>query len=174
MDRRLTMSASLPFLLATCVFLLDRVTKMAIESRVSMWETIVLIPGVLNIVYTRNRGAAFGILSDAPDGLREFLLIGVSLAVMGLIIWMLIQAVRGATPSTGWTRIALGLVLGGAAGNLYDRIVSGSVTDFIQVFIGSYEWPSFNVADSAITVGAVLLGLDMLRSRGERKQHGAA
>jgi signal peptidase II len=113
-------------------------------------------------------------LSDAPDGLREFLLIGVSLAVMGLIIWMLIQAVRGATPSTGWTRIALGLVLGGAAGNLYDRIVSGSVTDFIQVFIGSYEWPSFNVADSAITVGAVLLGLDMLRSRGERKQHGAA
>jgi signal peptidase II len=70
------------------------------------------------------------------------------------------------------TLVALGLVLGGAAGNLFDRVASGSVTDFIQVFIGSYEWPSFNVADSAITVGALLLGWDMIRAR-ERKQHGA-
>ena len=167
------MFAWMPFWLAAAVFILDRLTKMAIESRVSVWETIVVIPGVLNIVYTRNRGAAFGILSNAPDGIRELLLIGVSLAVMGMICWMLIQAIRGATPSTVWLRIALGLVLGGAAGNLFDRIVSGSVTDFSQVFIGSYEWPSFNVADSAITVGAVLLIIDMLRARSERKAQGA-
>jgi signal peptidase II len=166
MDRRVRMPVWVPFLLAGIVFALDRVTKLAIEARVSMWETIVLIPGVLNLVYTRNRGAAFGIFADAPDGLREFLLIGVSVAVMGLIVWMMLQT--GAAPVT---LAALGLLLGGAAGNLYDRVVAGSVTDFIQVFIGSYEWPSFNIADSAITVGAVLLGLDMLRSR-ERKQHG--
>lgn len=157
----------LPFLLAGAIMLLDRVTKMAIEARVSMWDTIVLIPGVLNIVYTRNRGAAFGIFADAPDGWREFFLIGVSIAVMGLIVWMIVQS--GGSPKS--TLLGLGLVLGGAAGNLYDRMASGSVTDFIQVFIGSYEWPSFNVADSAITVGAILLGWDMIRTR-ERKQHG--
>lgn len=158
----------LPFLLAASVFVLDRVTKLAIEARVSMWDTIVLIPGVLNIVYTRNRGAAFGIFANAPDGWRQLLLIGVSLAVMGLIVWMIWQSRGGpALPL-----VALGLVLGGAAGNLFDRVASGSVTDFIQVFLGSYEWPSFNVADSAITVGALLLGWDMIRAR-ERKQHGA-
>lgn len=167
MDRRLTMPLWMPFLLTAAVFVLDRITKLAIEARVSMWETVVLIPGVLNIVYTRNRGAAFGIFANAPDGWREFFLIGVSLAVMGLIVWMILQS-RSA-PAT--TLVALGLVLGGAAGNLYDRVASGSVTDFIQVFIGSYEWPSFNVADSAITVGAILLGWDMIRSR-ESKQHG--
>lgn len=159
----------LPFLLAALVFVLDRMTKLAIEAQVSMWDTIVLIPGVLNIVYTRNRGAAFGIFANAPDGWREFLLIGVSLVVMGMIVWMMLQSRGG----PAMTAVALGLVLGGAAGNLYDRIAVGSVTDFIQVFIGSYEWPSFNVADSAITVGAVLLGWDMIRSR-QRKQHGAA
>jgi signal peptidase II len=161
MDRRLTMPVWVPFLIAACVFLLDRLTKLAIEARVSMWETIVLIPGVLNIVYTRNRGAAFGIFANAPDGWREFFLIGVSVAVMGMIVWMIVHS-RGAAART---LTALGLVLGGAAGNLYDRAVSGSVTDFIQVFLGAYEWPSFNVADSAITAGAVLLGWDILRTR---------
>jgi signal peptidase II len=162
------MPVRLPFLLAALVFVFDRATKLAIEARVSMWDTIVLIPGVLNIVYTRNRGAAFGMFANAPDGWRQFLLIGVSLAVMGLIVGMIWQSRGG----PALTLVALGLVLGGAAGNLFDRVASGSVTDFIQVFIGSYEWPSFNVADSAITVGALLLGWDMIRAR-ERKQHGA-
>lgn len=165
--------AWMPFAIALLVFILDRITKAAIEAKVSVWETIEIVPGVLNIVYTRNRGAAFGMFSNAPDGVREFVLIGVSLVVMGMICWMLVQAVRGATPSTPALRIALSLVLGGAAGNLFDRAVSGSVTDFVQVFIGSYEWPSFNVADSAITVGAILLIVDMLRTRSESKAQGA-
>ncbi len=159
----------IPFAAAAIVFALDRVTKMLIEAKVSMWDTHAVIPGIVNIVHTRNRGAAFGILSDAPEGVRQLLLIGVSTVVMAMIAWMLVSAVRGTSPSTPGLRIALGLILGGAAGNLWDRIASGSVTDFIQVFLGSYEWPSFNVADSAITVGASLLLLDILRSGRERK-----
>ncbi len=159
------MSGRLALFVASAVILLDRVTKIAIERSVTVWDTHPVIPGVLNIVHTRNRGAAFGILGDAPDGIREFLLVGVSIVVTLLVAWMLLQAVRGATASTGLLRLALSLIIGGAIGNLYDRITRGSVTDFIQVFIGSYEWPSFNVADSAISIGAVLLIADMLRAR---------
>jgi signal peptidase II len=147
----------LPFLWAGLIVALDRVTKVLIEQKVALWDTIPVIPGILNIVYTRNRGAAFGLLNDAPELLRKVLLIGVSLVILAYIVRML------------WTqsesRVALTLVLGGAVGNLYDRIVYGSVTDFIQVFLGSYEWPSFNVADSAICLGAGLLALEIFRPR---------
>jgi signal peptidase II len=85
-------------------------------------------------------------------------LVGGSLLILLMIAWMLW---RDQTPG----RWALALILGGAAGNLYDRILIGSVTDFIQVFLGSYEWPSFNVADSAICIGAGLIALDLLKGR---------
>lgn len=122
-----------------------------------MWDTHPVIPGVFNIVYTRNPGAAFGLLKDAPEFVRTIVLIGISTVILGVIAWMLWKESTGRWP--------LALIFGGAAGNLYDRLVYGSVTDFIQVFIGSYEWPSFNIADSAITIGAVLLALDMLKTR---------
>lgn len=143
------------------VIALDRTTKIYVERNVSFWDTHVVIPDVFNIVHTQNRGAAFGILADAPDLVRGVVLIGLSLVVLVFIARQL------------WTcretsmQVALALVLAGAAGNLYDRIVRGSVTDFLQVFLGSYEWPSFNVADSAICVGACLLALDLLRPRRE-------
>ena len=149
---------------AGLIVALDRITKVVIEQKVALWDTIPVIPGILNIVYTRNRGAAFGLLNDAPEYLRKFLLIGVSLVILGYIVRML------------WTqaasRAALTLVLGGAVGNLYDRIVYGSVTDFIQVFLGSYEWPSFNVADSAICIGAGLLALEIFRPGAVMKETG--
>ncbi|MCX6597869.1 MAG: signal peptidase II [Acidobacteria bacterium] len=146
-----------PFLWAGLIVALDRVTKVLIEQKVALWDTIPVIPGILNIVYTRNRGAAFGLLNDAPELLRKVLLIGVSLVILGFIVRMLLTQSE--------SRLALTLVLGGAVGNLYDRIVYGSVTDFIQVFLGSYEWPSFNVADSAICIGAGLLALEIFRPR---------
>lgn len=148
--------------IALIVFVLDRTTKMWIEARVSVYDTIAVIPDVFNIVYTRNRGAAFGILSTAPEAVRLTVLIGFAGVVLGLIGWMLWQATKPGALGTIYNRLALSLVLGGAVGNLWDRVFQGSVTDFLQVFIGSYEWPSFNVADSAISVGATLMAIDLI------------
>lgn len=154
--------------IALSVFVLDRATKMWIEAKVSVYDTIVVIPDVFNIVHTRNRGAAFGMLSTAPEAVRLTVLVGLALVILGLIAWMLWQATREKALTHWANRVALALVLGGALGNLWDRIVKGSVTDFLQVFLGSYEWPSFNVADSGISVGAVLMALDLIvAKRGE-------
>jgi signal peptidase II len=155
--------------IALAVFVVDRATKMWIEARVSVYDTIVVIPDVFNIVHTRNRGAAFGMLSSAPEGVRLTVLVGLAVVILGLIAWMLWQATEDKTRGHWTNRLALALVLGGAVGNLWDRILRGSVTDFLQVFLGSYEWPSFNVADSGISVGAVLMAVDLiLAKRGER------
>ena len=148
--------------IALAVFALDRATKLLVEARISAYDTIPVIPNVFNLVYTRNRGAAFGILQTAPEAIRLLLLVGLALGVLAMIGWMLWQGTRPASPATTINRIALSLVMGGAIGNLYDRILQGSVTDFLQFFIGSYEWPSFNVADSSIFVGAVLMAVDIL------------
>jgi len=148
--------------IALGVFVLDRVTKMWIEAKVSLYDTIVVIPEVFNIVHTRNRGAAFGILSTAPESVRLTVLVGIAGVILGLIGWMLWQATRPGQVAPWVQRMALSLVLGGAVGNLWDRVAAGSVTDFLQVFLGSYEWPSFNVADSGISVGAVLMAIDLI------------
>jgi signal peptidase II len=148
--------------IALFVFVLDRVTKMWIEAKVSVYDSIVVIPDVFNIVYTRNRGAAFGMLSTASEPVRLTVLVGFALLILGLICWMLWQATRPGVLTSRINRIALSLILGGAAGNLWDRIARGSVTDFLQVFLGSYEWPSFNVADMGISIGATLMAIDLI------------
>ena len=158
--------------IALAVFVLDRLTKMWIEAKVGYYDTIVVIPDVFNIVHTRNRGAAFGMLSNAPEPVRLTVLVGLALGILGLIGWMLWQATKPGAIGTWQNRLGLALVMGGAVGNLWDRILQGSVTDFLQVFLGSYEWPSFNVADSGISVGAVLMALDLIfqsRKQGEEK-----
>ncbi len=148
--------------LACLIFVLDRATKLWIEAKVGLWDTIPVIPEVFNIVHTKNRGAAFGMLSNASETVRVVVLIGISLVILAVIVGMLWQATRAETPANIFHRSALALVLGGALGNIYDRIFAGSVTDFLQVFLGSYEWPSFNVADSAISVGAVLMAYELI------------
>jgi signal peptidase II len=150
---------------ASVLFLLDRTSKLWIEANVSLVDTLEVIPGVFNIVHARNPGAAFGFLASASKPVRLFFLVGVSLGILAFIASMLWQATNALAPAHARYRLALSCILGGAVGNLYDRIVRGSVTDFIQVFLGSYEWPSFNVADSAITVGASLMALDLLLNR---------
>jgi signal peptidase II len=143
------------------VVLLDRVTKLYIRAHFSPWDTYPVIPGFFNIVHTENPGAAFGMLSDSPGEWRGVLLVGVSLAVMVAIAVMLWRApVSSATSQWG-----LSLVFGGALGNVWDRMFRGTVTDFLQFFFGAYEFPAFNAADSAITIGAGLLLIDLWKTR---------
>lgn len=160
------MRRAVPWLTAAAIVLADHASKVWIESNIGPLETRVVIPEVFNIIYTRNKGAAFGLFANAPDAWRTLLLIVVSAAVLGFVVHLLWQAIRDGHRSMQW---ALVLVLGGALGNLYDRVRYGSVTDFLQVFIGSYEWPSFNVADSCITIGAVLIGIEMIRGGKARR-----
>jgi signal peptidase II len=122
-----------------------------------------VIPGWLRIIHTENPGAAFGILADGNRWLRGGILIGVSALVLVFVVSALWG--RRTTFTSPLGRAALGLILGGAAGNLYDRVVSGMVTDFIEVYHGSWSFPAFNVADSAITVGAALLLLELMHPR---------
>ena len=142
------------------VVLLDRVTKLYIRTAFSSIDAVAVVPGFFNIVHTENPGAAFGMLADSPSTFRAGILVFISLAVMsiiGVMLW------KQQTPPL--SSHALSLVFGGALGNLIDRILRGTVTDFLQVFFGSYEFPSFNVADSAISIGAFLLILELLLSR---------
>ena len=156
-----------PFFIAAAVVLLDRLTKQLIKSHFSAWDSTTVIPGFFNIVHTENPGIAFGLFADASSPWRDFLLIGFSLAVLLVISTVLLQPDRGGTHGP-LLRMGLAFVLGGAFGNLYDRVVHKTVTDFVEVHAGPYYFPAFNVADSAITIGACLLILDMWRAR-ERK-----
>jgi signal peptidase II len=147
------------------VVILDRVSKLYIRASFAPWDVAVVIPGVFNIVHAENPGAAFSMLSEAPPIVRAVLLVGVSMAVMSIVGVMLWRLPKNAG---GLMFTSLALVFGGAFGNLWDRVLRGSVTDFLQVFIGSYEFPAFNIADSAITIGATLLLLDVVRNRKSR------
>jgi signal peptidase II len=154
-----------PFLMAAGVFGLDRLTKWIIRTHVSAWDSFPVINGFFSIVHAENRGAAFGLFAESATQWRSFLLVGLSLAVMLFITGLLWQPSRGGLVETWVLRTGLALVLGGAMGNVYDRVLNGAVTDFLEFYFGNYQFPAFNVADSAITVGAGLLLIDMWRTR---------
>jgi signal peptidase II len=146
---------------AAAVFALDRLTKWIIETRLSFLDTYRVIPGFFDIVRSQNRGVAFGIFNDSTSEWRTILLIVASVAAVaaiGVLLWNAHKLDRHSL----W---GLSLVLGGAAGNVFDRIVSGQVTDFLLLYVGQYQWPTFNVADSAIVTGSGLLLLDLLKSK---------
>ena len=148
---------AVPASIIAVIVLLDRLTKWWIVAHLPAWDMYRIYPGVFNIVHTENPGAAFGVLSEGQPVLRAIVLVGISVVVLIFIARLLWRPPTPALPEPPALRTALALVFGGALGNLIDRIVRGEVTDFVQVYIGSYEFPAFNVADSAITVGAVLL-----------------
>lgn len=154
------------FATVAAVFAVDRLTKFIIESRVEPWQTIVVIPGFFNIIHTRNPGAAFSLLATADPGWRSVLLLGLSFAAVAMLTVLLWRSPQpGSLP-----RLPLALILGGAAGNLFDRVWFGEVTDFLDFHVGRYHWPAFNFADSAISVGAALIVLDLWRSREPRRE----
>lgn len=152
---------ALYFALAALVVLLDQATKMMIRAWVPLHDRIVVVPGCFDITHVQNTGAAFGLFAGATSPYRPLLLNAVAFVVFVLV---LVYAVKS---PVHWKRLQLALagILGGAVGNLIDRIGAGAVTDFLRVHVQDrWEWPSFNVADSAITVGVVLLALDIWKN----------
>jgi signal peptidase II len=146
------------YLIALAVVLLDRITKLAIIHTLRPGQGIPVIPGFFDVVFVLNPGAAFGFLATLSEEVRNPLFILVSVAAAILIVIYRVRYLR----SHRLVSAALGLVLGGAVGNLIDRLTYGMVVDFLDVHVGRYHWPAFNVADSAISVGVGLMILDML------------
>ncbi len=149
------------------IFALDWLTKRWIEAHVTFWESHPVIPGLFSIVHAQNRGAAFSLLDDAPAAVRGVVLIGLSSIVTVVVAWMFWRSLKNPETQPLGGQLALAMIVGGALGNLYDRILSGGVTDFLLVYWRDYQWPAFNVADSAISVGAVLLLFGMWQQKKE-------
>lgn len=145
--------------LSLLVIVLDQATKAVASAYLGLHEPVAIIP-MFNLTLLHNTGAAFSFLGNA-GGWQRWLFVVIALAVSSGLVWWLRQLPRTDT----WLAIALALVLGGALGNVWDRVYLGYVVDFIDVYYGSHHWPAFNVADSAISVGAVMLLLDALRGR---------
>ena len=159
-----------PFLIAAAVFFLDRITKNFIKAHLSLSDSIRVIPGFFNIIHTENPGVAFGLFADSTSPFRAVILIGLSAAVLVLITTVLVRLPKPGARGSWILPLALAFVLGGAFGNLFDRTVHGTVTDFVEVYADNHYFPAFNVADSCITIGAGLLIIDMLRGREKRGQ----
>jgi signal peptidase II len=155
---------SLPnLLLMAAVIGLDQLTKALVVRSLDLHEYRALVDGLLSLSHVRNRGAAFGLLSDWDLPYQSALLSALSIVALFAIAVYFFRLPKTAR----LPRLALALVLGGAVGNLVDRVRLGYVVDFIHVYWRQHQWPDFNVADSAITIGVTLLVLDILRSPGQ-------
>ena len=152
---------------AVVVLILDQCTKLLVDAMLAMHQSVELLP-FLALRKAYNSGAAFSFLSDASGWQRWFFIILALVVIVILLAWL-----RRLPPGDKQVRLALVLILGGAAGNLVDRVVHGHVIDFIDFFYGSWHYPTFNVADSAIFIGACLLLLDVFRG-GHEKTTGTA
>ncbi len=157
----------LPWLLliSAAIFSADRWTKTWVADHIAIGSAIPVLPGMLRITHWLNEGAAFSLFADtaSPHTVRVALIVFTCVAAVAVLIAMVRMGNR-----ITLTTIALALILGGALGNVHDRIEYGSVVDFIEVHIFSYHWPDFNVADSAIVTGACLLLLDSLLPKREQ------
>jgi len=149
------------------IVLLDRFTKAWFEARtVEGWRQEV-VHNFIYLVHSRNPGIAFGVLADSASAVTRAILITGSLAVIAVLAWLLVTGkIVSAMGNAG-----LALLLGGAAGNVSDRIFHGAVTDFFEMWLGTYHYPAFNVADSAITIGAALILLDVLFGHKQEAPH---
>jgi signal peptidase II len=142
-----------PFLLiAGLVVVFDQITKALVLANMPIYHSIPVISGFFNLTHIRNPGGAFGFMAAGSQGLRNLLFLGVSVLAMGLIVFF-----YRSTPKTHRALAsALAMIFGGAVGNLIDRLRFGEVVDFLDVYLGAYHWPAFNVADSAITIGITI------------------
>jgi signal peptidase II len=145
-------------LIALLVVALDRATKLAVAKHIELQDSISVIPGFFRITHVENRGAAFGLFADSPSEWKIAMLVLFSVVALVVVVTLLWRSSHSMTA----TGVGLSLILGGAVGNLWDRLFHGRVVDFLLFYIGQYQWPAFNVADSAIVVGAALLVLEIL------------
>ena len=151
--------------LSLLIIVLDLWTKSIASANLTMFQPVPVFPG-FNFTLMHNRGAAFSFLSDASGWQRWFFTIVALVVSVVIVVWM-----HKLKPHERLTAIALAMILGGALGNVWDRITLGYVVDFIDVYYGDAHWPAFNIADSAISVGVVLYILDtILESRRATKQ----
>ena len=149
------------FLIACFVLLLDQASKAVVVERFTAATAIPVIPGFFRLVLVENTGMAFGLLDDSPSPLVFAALTLVSALILGFVVY-LIWTNQAPSALGGY---GLAVILGGAAGNVLDRLVRGKVIDFLDFFLGEHHWPAFNVADCAIVVGAALLMIDLMRGR---------
>ena len=150
----------LPYLvLVILTLLLDRWTKSVIHSNFGLNQSVSVIDGLFDITYVRNTGVAFGIFNSFSSPSKSLMLSMFTLTAAAIVV---VYSLRS-PPRNRLLQGALSLILGGALGNLYDRINYGYVIDFLEIYFRSYHWPAFNVADSAISAGVVLLALEILR-----------
>lgn len=151
------------------VLFLDQFTKWMVIQNLSYSDRVPVIEGFFYLTHVRNTGAAFGLFADAPEMLRLIFFIGVTLVALGIVVSFFLQL----APGDRLAGLALGMIQGGAVGNLVDRIVHREVVDFLHFRLwGGYSWPDFNVADSAIVVGVGILVLELLASEGEDRVGG--
>jgi signal peptidase II len=143
---------------AFAVLALDQITKQWVATRFPLHETKPLISGFFNLVHVRNKGMAFGIMNRPGADWGSLLLIGATLGALALLLFWFYKL----KPEDMGMAHPLSLIMGGAAGNLLDRLRLGEVIDFLDFHVGAYHWPAFNVADSAITVGTIWLALSLL------------
>jgi signal peptidase II len=146
--------------LSLVVLVADRATKECIERLTSPYFRLELVPHFAALVHSVNTGMAFGLLGESSARWVSIFLMGIAAAVVILLVWWLLTGRAGGP----LTQAGLALIAGGAAGNLLDRVIHGGVTDFVELRAGSFVWPAFNVADSAVTVGAFLIIAELLRS----------
>jgi signal peptidase II len=158
-DRRIWM-----LVIAAVVVVLDRLTKRWVGAHLGLGQAIVVIPKVFRITHVLNTGAAFSMFENMNEHTVRNLLVAFSIVAVIVVLALLWKLGRTFT----MTSVALALILGGALGNLYDRVMYSHVVDFLEVHIVHYHWPDFNVADSCIVIGACLLLLEMLRPQKAR------
>ena len=134
------------------VIILDQVTKLFVQAHMALYESIAIIPNYLDITYTQNPGAAFSMLADAPPWVRKAFLLTMACAAIVVLLFIIVR-----TESVSLTSVSCALILGGAMGNLIDRAIRGRVIDFLRAHYYDLNYPIFNVADSAITIGVMLI-----------------
>ncbi|MBC8175806.1 MAG: signal peptidase II [Deltaproteobacteria bacterium] len=167
MPKRLKRNYALIIWPALLIVVLDQLSKLLVTRGLRIHESVPVIEGFFNLVHVRNRGMAFGLMNRTHADFGFWLLVSTSIIAIGLLLFWFFRLKDGGTLIT----LGLSLILGGAVGNLIDRLRFREVIDFVDVFVGSYHWPAFNVADAAITTGTFLVAIALFFKRSPDPKH---